>query len=378
MIDKNNVGLRISYLRKNLGYSQSDLSRILNVSPQAVSKWESGLSIPDIDVLLNISWIFKTTINNIIDNDDFIEDVQGVERHFYNLSNLLICPQCKNELKLNKTNINNLFYECNNGHRYNVIDGVVDFGTREIPGEQWSLSFRNYEEYLHEHHWEGNENYKRGLNRNDIIWEQLDRLRPRIILDMACGTGQGIKHQIKRINWPVTIIMVDLSHRILKWNKIFYSTEWRNPYVDMVYLACDGANLPVKDNSIDVVFSCFGYESMQNKMMDGFREAYRVLKNGEHTIYTKSIVDDYNSDNSKKWIGLLFSELNDEERHVMKNMMPELNQWQSKCQAIGFIENTYTKIYDELPMPETDKFPFENEIMQWMAEYVFTSKKHIQ
>ena len=92
----------------------------------------------------------------------------------------------------------------------------------------------NYDEYLHEHYWAGNPNYSRGINDADIIWNTLEKRHPKVILDMACGTGQGIKSQIKRINWPVTIIMVDLSHRILKWNKRFYSTECNNPFVDMI------------------------------------------------------------------------------------------------------------------------------------------------
>ncbi|WP_274540117.1 methyltransferase domain-containing protein [Clostridium thermosuccinogenes] len=288
----------MSRLRKNLGYSQAEFAEILGVSTQAVSKWETGLTLPDIEVLLNISWICKTSINNILESDDFIEYDADIDRSLLRLNKFLICPECKKMLKLNTQNLKTLFFECENKHRYYVIDGVVDFKTREISGEQWSLSYRNYDEYLHEHHCHGNPNNKRGLDRDDAIWKEIEKLRPRLMLDMACGTGQGIKQQIKRINWPTTVIMVDISHRILKWNKAYYSTEWKNPYVEMVYLACDGANLPILSDSVDVVFSYAGYESMQTKMLDGFREAFRVLKNGGHTIYTKSAVEDHESENS--------------------------------------------------------------------------------
>jgi ubiquinone/menaquinone biosynthesis C-methylase UbiE len=278
-------------------------------------------------------------------------------------------------LKLNTDELNDLFFECENKHRYHIIDGVVDFRTREIQGEQWSLSYRNYDEYLHEHHWPGNPNYERGLNHDDVIWTEIEKLRPRLILDMACGTGQGIKHQIKRINWPVTIVMVDLSHRILKWDKVFYSNEWKNPYAEMVYLACDGANLPILSDSVDVVFSYAGYESMQTKMMDGFHEAFRVLKSGGHTIYTKSVVEDHESENSKKWINLLLSDSDYDSRLWWKNELLDVNQWLKICKDTGFVENNSTKIYGELPAPGTDKFPFENEMAQWMAEYVYNSRK---
>lgn len=45
MIDKNAAGHRIALLRKELGYSQSQFAQKLNVSAQAVSKWENGDSL---------------------------------------------------------------------------------------------------------------------------------------------------------------------------------------------------------------------------------------------------------------------------------------------------------------------------------------------
>ncbi len=55
MINKAEVGARIGNLRKKSGYPQTEFSEIMKVSPQAVSKWETGLSLPDINTLLNMS-----------------------------------------------------------------------------------------------------------------------------------------------------------------------------------------------------------------------------------------------------------------------------------------------------------------------------------
>ena len=71
MVNKNAVGVRIASLRKREGFSQAEFSALLNVSPQAVSKWETGVCLPDIETLLNLSWIFKTTVNNILEGDDY-------------------------------------------------------------------------------------------------------------------------------------------------------------------------------------------------------------------------------------------------------------------------------------------------------------------
>ena len=198
-------------------------------------------------------------------------------------------------------------------------------------------------------------------------------MKPHIILDVACGTGQGIKHIIKRVNWPVTVIMADLSHRILKWDRIFYSDEWKNPYVDMIYLACDCANLPLIDECIDVVWSNGGFESMQAKMMDGFKEGNRVLKINGSAVYSIAVVDDQESENTKKW-KKLFLNL-DESYNVLEGKIQDIKQWLEICKQYGYNKNETIKIYGELPAPDTDVFPFENEILQWMANYVVVSQK---
>ncbi|WP_195975570.1 helix-turn-helix domain-containing protein [Hydrogeniiclostridium mannosilyticum] len=375
MIDKMDVGKRLSALRKREGYSQAEFSELLNVSPQAISKWETGVSLPDIGTLLDMSWICKVSINSILEGDDYTEGIGNIGREHVFMDKILLCPQCRQPLKLKKVCDSPITYACDSGHSYAVVDGVLDFNTREIPGELWSLAFRNYEGYLREHHRPRNPNYRRGLSQADVMWQAIEKKRPKVILDMACGQGMGIKQQIERINWPVTIIMVDISHRILKWNKVFYATECRNPFVDMVYLACDGANLPLKDGSVDLVFSYGGYESMQAKMMAGLSEANRVLKDGGCSVYTKSVVEDFESENSKAWMNLLLSAVSGDEEAWWKKELVNVQQWEEYCRAVGFKENACTKIYGELPAPNTGVFPFENEMAQWMAEYVFVSTK---
>lgn len=376
MIDKTEVGKRIAAFRKKLGYSQSVFAEKLNVSTQAVSKWETGLALPDIEILLSISWICKVSMNHILEGeDDIIYDITGVDRSLLRIEKLLMCPQCKTGLRLNsKGGLEKLFYECEHGHKYDVIDGVVFFGTREIPGELWSLWMRNYEHYLKEQRHPGNPRYMQGeISSREAAWREMEKRRPRIILDIATGTGNGIKYMIERINWPCMIIMTDLSHRILKWNKRFFSEELKNPYVDIVYLACDCANLPTNDNAIDMVTSTAGLESMQDKMMDGFREAYRVLKKNASAVYGMSIVDDYESANTKKWIELYLSL--DPGYLPDQIIINDIKQWKDKCAVTGFAETEAIKIYGEMPAPADNVFPFQNEILQWMGEYVIISKK---
>ena len=53
-------------LRKNKGLSQDELSVKLNVVRQTISKWESGLSVPDAEMLISISEVFETPVSEIL------------------------------------------------------------------------------------------------------------------------------------------------------------------------------------------------------------------------------------------------------------------------------------------------------------------------
>ncbi|MFY9279235.1 MAG: methyltransferase domain-containing protein [Caldicoprobacterales bacterium] len=178
----------------------------------------------------------------------------------------------------------------------------------------------------------------------------------------------------QRINWNCIVILCDLSHRILKWNRKYFTENMNNPYVDIVYLACDCANMPIQDNSVDCVTSTGGFESMQYKMMEGFKEAYRILKSGANAIYNMALIDDRNSLNTQKWIQLLHTIIEDKDNYIYE-MMIDIAEWEQKCIDTGYKHTKSIKIYGELPAPDTDVFPFENMIMRWMADYICVSNK---
>ena len=53
-------------LRKNKGLSQEELSIKLNVVRQTISKWETGLSVPDAEMLIKVSELFETPVSEIL------------------------------------------------------------------------------------------------------------------------------------------------------------------------------------------------------------------------------------------------------------------------------------------------------------------------
>ena len=60
---------KLKMLRKEKGFTQESLADKLNVSRQAITKWESGDGIPDIDNLKQISILFNTTIDELVKED---------------------------------------------------------------------------------------------------------------------------------------------------------------------------------------------------------------------------------------------------------------------------------------------------------------------
>ena len=63
-----NLSEKLSFLRKEKGLSQENLADEMNVSRQAVSKWESGNVMPSPDNLIYLSKLYGVTIDSLIDD----------------------------------------------------------------------------------------------------------------------------------------------------------------------------------------------------------------------------------------------------------------------------------------------------------------------
>ena len=74
------IGKFILKLRKEKGYSQNDLARMIPISRQAISKWERGVTIPDSSTLVRLSEIFEISINELLKGEriqnNTIEELQ--------------------------------------------------------------------------------------------------------------------------------------------------------------------------------------------------------------------------------------------------------------------------------------------------------------
>lgn len=65
-----NIGKRIHEIREQKNLTQEQLASDLAISRQAVSKWESGKAIPDIENLMYISSLYDVSLDELIKGDD--------------------------------------------------------------------------------------------------------------------------------------------------------------------------------------------------------------------------------------------------------------------------------------------------------------------
>lgn len=74
---------KLVQLRKRKGWSQEDLAEKLNVSRQAISRWENGTALPDADNLRQLSHLYDVSadylLNDEYESDDDLPRVKSVE-----------------------------------------------------------------------------------------------------------------------------------------------------------------------------------------------------------------------------------------------------------------------------------------------------------
>lgn len=122
-----NLGNRIRELRRSRGLTQEQLATSLNISAQAVSKWEMGVSYPDMTMIPTIAGLFKVSLDELFDFDvknidKEIEDIR-LEYNKYFWSNFEKAEQILLDgLKLYPASIN-LKTELFELYTYNVDRG---------------------------------------------------------------------------------------------------------------------------------------------------------------------------------------------------------------------------------------------------------------
>ena len=65
-MDQMKIGKFIASCRKEQGMTQAVLAEKLGISDRAISKWETGKSMPDSGIMLDLCELLKITVNELL------------------------------------------------------------------------------------------------------------------------------------------------------------------------------------------------------------------------------------------------------------------------------------------------------------------------
>lgn len=247
MVNKIHFGKRISALRRKVGLSQTDLAEKIGVTSQAVSKWECGNAVPDIDTLLELSHLYKVTINEMLEDMDLLHELTGKETGCSGIAYFV--PEQERDCNIEWAN--------------------------EMQSGKWI-----------ERNWES--------SRENIYMDR-DRIGKQIafcdgiILELGAGPGGGFMPYILKENPDAAIIISDLSPTVVREWKSFLDKALDSP--NLYYAVFNFCHMPFKDNSIDVISDGGGIGNCEEgTKVEALKEAFRVLKPGGKLITATGFV----------------------------------------------------------------------------------------
>ena len=140
------IGARIRSLRLCACMTQEQLAQKLGVSAQAVSKWESGTNMPDIQMLPDLSVIFGVTIDELFAMTDehrmkrisnMIENVRLIpEQDFHNAQRYLESCRGREELHAEATLLLAMLYNKRANEYHAQAKPLARDALRKLPGRK--------------------------------------------------------------------------------------------------------------------------------------------------------------------------------------------------------------------------------------------------
>ena len=105
MMNQTEIGKFIAKCRKEKKLTQAQLAEKLNITDRAVSKWETGKSMPDSSIMLELCKILEITVNELLSG----EKVE-IENYEKKVDENLIALKRKDENNMTKNGIISILF----------------------------------------------------------------------------------------------------------------------------------------------------------------------------------------------------------------------------------------------------------------------------
>ena len=124
---------KFKQLRKKSDLTQEQIAEIFNVSPQSVSRWETGANYPDIEILPHIAVFFKVTVDELLGTEE-IQNEKKAADYTRDIRNILNSGKLYDAIELARTATKE--YPFNNRLCYLLIQALSVACFEQTPGHE--------------------------------------------------------------------------------------------------------------------------------------------------------------------------------------------------------------------------------------------------
>lgn len=123
---------KFKQLRKASDLTQDDTASIFHVSPQTISRWETGANYPDVEMLPHIAIYFKVTVDELL-GTDALRGEEDVKNTIRDIRNLLNSGKHNEAVSLSRKAVKK--YPLNAALHYHLVQGLtIQDNTPEFEG----------------------------------------------------------------------------------------------------------------------------------------------------------------------------------------------------------------------------------------------------
>ena len=134
------LGKEIQKLRRSRGLSQEKLAEQMEVSRQAISKWESGAAVPEVEKLIQLARLFEVSVDRLLGLEPSEQEAPPDA-----LPGAAAPGSLPNEMPAGATPPPGV-----TGEQFRVLEGMVADLAREIPGAVYCPTLEQVTEKLKE------------------------------------------------------------------------------------------------------------------------------------------------------------------------------------------------------------------------------------